>query len=531
VRPGQQISDMGKKLLLFLLFISVIPLSGENEFTLNFNNVDIRTFIKFVSEFTKENYVLDNNVRGNITIYSQKPVPAKEIDAVFRAILNLYGFVVVKKGYISEIIPLTDARVRTKDINIGKVPPEREQLFLHQIVPLRYCDSSSLAQILSPYLSKGSSITVEQRTNTLIIPDVGANINKLLEIIEKIDVPSPPGKEEFRVYRLENSNAEELAKVLNDILSRKRAAPAVRPPGVTTAPIQASVVAAKATNSLIIYAAPEDFDTIENIIKSLDVMTNQVLIEALIAEVTYEREKEFGFEWNIVDTFWKDKITGSVETKFDLDKAIPSGMKVAVTKGISDISSIIRLYGKDQRFNILSTPQIVTADNSEAMINISENRPYLKETRFVGTYYTGTAQDTIKSFDYKDVGIILKITPQISRDKYVKLKINQSVTKVLTVGSQGELTTAKREADTTLIVPNNQTVVLGGLIRNDSEKVVDKVPFFGDIPLLKYLFRHQRDAGTKTNLLIFITPHIITSFEEAERLRQEKEKLLQEIKK
>ncbi|HOJ40068.1 MAG TPA: secretin N-terminal domain-containing protein, partial [bacterium] len=371
----------------------------------------------------------------------------------------------------------------------------------------------------------------EQRTNTLIIPDIGANVAKLLEIIEKIDVPSPPGKEEYRVYRLENSNAEELAKVLNDILSRKRAAPVVRAPGVTTAPVQASVVAAKATNSLIIYADPDDFSTLEKIIKDLDVMTNQVLIEALIAEVTYEKEKEFGFEWSVVDAFWKDKVTGSVETKFDLDTAIPSGMKIAVTKGISDIGSLIRLYGKDQRFNILSTPQIVTADNQEAMINISENRPYLKETRFIGTYYTGAGQDTIKSFDYKDVGIILKITPQISRDKYVKLKINQSVTKVLTVGTQGELTTAKREADTTLIVPNNQTVVLGGLIRNDTEKVVHKVPFFGDIPGLKYLFRHQRDAGTKTNLLIFITPHIITSFEQAERLRQEKEKLMQEIKK
>ncbi|MCM8770005.1 MAG: hypothetical protein NC911_10145 [Candidatus Omnitrophica bacterium] len=522
----------GRKVLLAVIcFLAVLSLWAENEFTLNFNNVDIRTFIKFVSEFTRENYVLDNNVRGNITIYSQKPVPAREIDTVFRSVLHLYGFAVVKKGHISEIIPVQDARIRTREINLGKVPPEKESIFLHQIVPLRYCDANTLAQLLAPYLSKGSSITVEQRTNTLIIPDVGANIAKLMEIIEKIDVPSPPGKEEYRVYRLENSNAEELAKVLNDILSKKRVTPAVRAPGVSSAPVQASVVAAKATNSLIIYADPDEFATLEKIIKELDVMTNQVLIEALIAEVTYDREREFGFEWNIVDTFWKDKISGSVETKFDLDKAIPAGMKVAIAKGISDISSIIRLYAKDQRFNILSTPQIVTADNQEAMINISENRPYLKETRFIGTYYTGAGQDTIKSFDYKDVGIILKITPQISRDKYVKLKINQSVTKVLTVGTQGELTTAKREADTTLIVPNNQTVVLGGLIRNDTEKVIHKVPFFGDIPVVKHLFRHQRDAGTKTNLLIFITPRIITSFEEAERLRQEKEKAIQEIKK
>ncbi|MCM8756954.1 MAG: hypothetical protein NC823_00545, partial [Candidatus Omnitrophica bacterium] len=139
----------------------------------------------------------------------------------------------MKKGHISEIIPVQDARIRTREINLGKVPPEKESIFLHQIVPLRYCDANTLAQLLAPYLSKGSSITVEQRTNTLIIPDVGANIAKLMEIIEKIDVPSPPGKEEYRVYRLENSNAEELAKVLNDILSKKRVTPAVRAPGVS----------------------------------------------------------------------------------------------------------------------------------------------------------------------------------------------------------------------------------------------------------------------------------------------------------
>jgi general secretion pathway protein D len=187
------------------------------------------------------------------------------------------------------------------------------------------------------------------------------------------------------------------------------------------------------------------------------------------------------------------------------------------------------MYAKDSQFNILSTPQIVTTDNQEAKINISENIPYLKETRFY-TYSSGQGSDVVKSYDYKDVGIVLKITPQISQDKYVRLKISQEVTKLIEGGIPEAPTTAKRQAETTLIIPNGKTVVLGGLLRNDSEKSVQKVPFLGDIPLLGRLFRKDTTKSVKTNLMIFITPHIISTFEEAEKIKQEKEKYIKEEK-
>jgi len=171
----------------------------------------------------------------------------------------------------------------------------------------------------------------------------------------------------------------------------------------------------------------------------------------------------------------------------------------------------------------------MTADNQEATINVSENIPYLKETRFIsGT--TSSTGDTIKSYDYKDVGIVLKITPQISQDKYVKLKISQEVTKLLEGGIPEAPTIAKRSIETTLIVPHNRTVVLGGLIRNDREKTIQKVPFFGDIPLIGKLFQKKTEKNTKTNLLIFITPHIISRFEDAEKIRKEKEKIIEGLK-
>ena len=516
-----------KTILLTIFFLWPLIVCAQKQFTLNFNNVDILTFIRLVSEFTGENYVIDPAVRGSVTIFSQKPIESEKLNQVFQAVLNLYGFTVIKKESVSFIIPSTDGRARSPVVNFGDIEEDKLDIHLTQIIPMKYYPVDTVSQILTPYLSKAGQISFDSRSNTIFISDFGANIKKILELVKTIDQPSPPGKETLRTYKLQNANAEDVAKILSDILAKQR--PQQVRPGVQIS--QSAVVAVKSTNSLIIYADVDDYRNIENLIKDIDVMTNQVLIEALIAEVSYNREQDIGIQWSAVQDFNSDRYTGSAETKFGVESA-SAGLKVGFTdtKTLTDIIKAVA-SGKDTQFNILSTPQIMTADNSEASINVSENTPYLKETRFTTTT-GGSGTDTIRSYDYKDVGIILKITPQISQDKYVRLKLHQEVTKVVTENTEGALTTAKREADTTLIVPNNKTVVLGGLIRNDNESTTNKVPFLGDIPGIGKLFRREYKGSVKTNLLIFITPHIITSFEEAEIIRQEKETILQnELKK
>lgn len=518
---------------IFCIFL-IFSIYCENTFYLNFNNVDIKSFIKFVSEITKENYVLDPNVRGTITIYSASPVPVNEIDRIFKAVLNFYGFTVIKKDGITLITPLTEGKIRTKYINIGEVPKDKEEEFIIQIIPLKYYPPETITPIISPYISKGGQITTDIRTNTLIVSDLGENIKKIIAIVEKIDQPSLPGQEEIRIFKLQNADAEEVAKVLGQILQRKISAARVP---LRTTPIQPQVVSVKATNSLIVYADPSDFDTIEKIIKELDVLTNQVLIEALIAEVTFDKTKQLGIEWATSNKFDNEKYTWATGTNFgDIENyvksgVLPTGLSIALYKGKLEfplsVGALLNMFSKDSQFNILSTPQIVTADNQEAKINISENIPYLKETRFY-TYSAGQGSDIVKSYDYKDVGIMLKITPQISQNNYVKLKISQEVTKLIEGGIPEAPTTAKRQAETTLIIPNGKTVVLGGLMRNDSEKAVHKIPILGDIPGFRHLFRKEVTKSVKTNLLIFITPHIISTFEEAEKIKQEKEKIFKE---
>lgn len=523
-----------KIIILFLLFPLIV--FAEREFYLNFNNVDIKTFIKFVGEITKENYAIDPNVRGTITIFSTTPIPVEQIDRVFKSVLNFYGFTVIKKEGLSLIIPITDGKIRTKYINVGDVPKEKEEEYIVQVIPLKYYPPETISQIITPYITRGGQITVDTRTNTLIISDIGENIKKIMGIIEKIDRPSPPGQEEIRIFKLQNADAEEIAKVLGQILQRKVSV--ARGP-LRTAPIQPQVVSVKATNSLIVYADPSDFDTIEKILKDIDVLTNQVLIEALIAEVTIDKTKKLGIEWATSQKFDKDKYTGAAGTNFgDIASFVksgvpPDGLSIGFYKGDFtyplSVGALINLYGSDTQFNILSTPQIVTADNQEATINVGENVPYLKETRFY-TYSSGQGSDVVKSYDYKDVGIVLKITPQISQDKYVKLKISQEVTKLVEGGIPEAPTTAKRKAETTLIIPNGKTVVLGGLLRNDTEKTVQKVPVLGDIPVLGRLFKKDTTKSVKTNLMIFITPHIISTFEQAEKITQEKEKIIKGAK-
>ncbi len=513
---------MLKRFLILLVLFVCLSCFAQKQFTLNFSNVDILTFIKLVSEFTGENYVIDPAVRGSVTIISQKPVESDKLYQVFQAVLNLYGFTIIKRDSVSFIVPSTDGRARSPLVNFGDISDDKQDLYITQVIPLKYYPSETVSQILTPYISKAGQVSFDLRSNTVFISDFGANVKKIMEIVKTIDQPSPPGKESLRVFKLQNANAEDVAKTLSDILSKKRVQPAR--PGRQV--IQPAVVAVKATNSLIAYAETDDFANIENLIRELDVMTNQVLIEALIAEVSYKREQDIGIQWATVQDFDHDRYSGSAQTKFGIESAT-SGLQIGFTNTKSLIDHVkMALSGKDTQFNILSTPQIMTADNTEATINVSENTPYLKETRFTTTT-GGTGSDTIRSYDYKDVGIILKITPQISQDKYVRLKLHQEVTKVITENTEGALTTAKREADTTLIVPNNQTVVLGGLIRNDTENTTQKVPFLGDIPVLGRLFKRETKGSVKTNLLIFITPRIITTFQQAEEIRQEKEKILQ----
>ncbi len=291
------------------------------------------------------------------------------------------------------------------------------------------------------------------------------------------------------------------------------------------------------TNSLIITAPREEYLVLEDVIKKLDIPRRMVYLEALIMEVSVSSDFSVGVQWGAGGLF-KDG-TGKVATSFgakggggfgifeSLDKeppALPAGFSFGVVKeGIKignvlfpSIGAVLNAFKDDSDINIIATPQILTTDNKKAMIKVGENIPYItsKNTNASNTDYT--------SYEYKDVATTLEITPQINQADLVRLEIGVEVIKLKSAGDVATPTTFKRSADTTVVVHNEETVVIGGIIGQDTSSGEYKVPVLGDIPLLGWLFKSRAHSQQKTNLFIFITPHIVENQAEIAELYYQK---------
>jgi general secretion pathway protein D len=376
----------------------------------------------------------------------------------------------------------------------------------------------------------------DERTNSLIVLATAQTIEMIKGIIGKLDQEVPRGKGNIHVYYLEHAVAEDLAAILTGVA--KEAKEGAKPGTGTTGnlPIlgeKISINADKTTNSLIIIASPQDYGVIEEVIKKLDIVRAQVYVEALIAEVTLDKVKDLGVEWNATEEY-KGDFDPLGGTDFGLMDAVQgagetalSGLVMGVTKGfvtidgtdIPDLKALLHFYSGDSDVNVLSTPRLLTTDNEEAEILVGEERPFLKSSQLT------TEGSTVRTWEYKDVGINLKITPHISKGKLLRLEIFTEIKSFVEelAGEVGAVVTTKRQATTSVIVEDGSTVVIGGLIRDDKTGSVAKVPILGDIPLLGWLFKSRRQAKIKTNLLIFITPRIVNSAEDLLKITEEEQ--------
>jgi general secretion pathway protein D len=297
----------------------------------------------------------------------------------------------------------------------------------------------------------------------------------------------------------------------------------------------------------VITAKPEEYQVLHPIIQKLDIPRKQVYVEALIMEVSASKEVSYGINWTAADktglpfgaedgVVFGGSNPGGVPNLVDPATgalAFPSGLSAGVVAfpitigGItfSDIAALINAAQTNNDFNIISTPQLMTLDNEEATVVVAENIPF--STRVdQGTAVTDRA---IQSFEYRDVGVTLKVTPQINEKRFVKLKIFEEISRVVSETVQTGInqvvlapTTRKRTAETNVQVRDGQTVVIAGLVGDDVDVSVSKVPCLGDIPLIGWLFRSENRTTRRTNLLIFLTPHIVVSPEEADTIYQEK---------
>jgi general secretion pathway protein D len=263
----------------------------------------------------------------------------------------------------------------------------------------------------------------------------------------------------------------------------------------------------------------------------------QVLVEMLIMEVSEDGLKEIGIDWATLDEAVEDSVRGFAATNFgprvDFVSGDLEGLAVGAWKGSGSdvrIGAIIHALEKQSGVNILSTPHITTSNHNKAKIIVGENRAFVTQSRITETVDLITPT-VIKTFEYKDVGISLEITPHISQSGLVRLEIFSEFSKLIedVASSTDTPTTAKRQAETIVSMNSGSTVVIGGLIRDDKTTIEKKIPLAGDLPVVGALFRFQKDRLQKTNLLIFITPHVMNSQEDLEQITEKKKEELSQV--
>ena len=599
---------------------------GEQFVSIDFNNVDISLFIKFMSELTGTNFVVDNAVKGKVTIISPARISLDEAYKVFESVLEVNGFTTVRAGEIVKIIPSPEARTKNIQTLLEMEKANPEDKVVTQLIPLKYADPEEVKRLFTPLVSKNSIILGYAPANTVIITDMQSNIQRLAKILKQIDQPgtgqqisiiplqnadaaklvtlltnlfkttgaprpqaaatadkqpvivadertntvvilasdadtlriknlvalidkeTPRGRGRINVYYCEHASAEDLAKVLQEIPSQQGAAgsrggaggagagaSSRAPTAVVLGKVQ--INADKATNSLIVMADKEDYEVVEAVIKKLDIPRSMVYIESLIMEVNAQKSLDIGIRWQLFEdtrinnnrAAYGGGFSGTSTAASAVAGLVnPTGLALGMltepfTIGgvtVSNITAIINAVKTDDDFRILSTPQILTTDNEEARITVGENRPF--QTRAT----TDVSGGTFESFEYRDVGKILKITPHVSEGRNVRLKLSLEVTsldRVATVATTASRpVTQKRTIDTTVLVQDNHTIVIGGLIDDSRNNNETKVPGLGDIPLLGWLFKTQSKGEQKTNLYVFLTPRVIKNPAEADRLLSEK---------
>jgi general secretion pathway protein D len=598
----------GVLVALFLLLAVLQPLAHAADTTLNFKGADINAVIQSVADITGKNFIVDPRVKGKVTIISKRPMSQKEIYQVFLTVLEVHGYTAVPSGKVVKIIPDADAKHSGMPTATSEHPGKGEES-VTRVVQVNHVTAAQLVPILRPLVPPQGHLAAYPQSNVLIISDRARNIERLLNIIERIDQPSSG---EIEIIQLQNASAADLVRVLTSLQQQSaKGQPQTERPilvadertnsiliggdrserlqmraiishldtpsevegdthviylryanakdlvpvltGVAEEQKKTTVKAAggakgaaartsaaggqpmfniqadESSNALVISAPPALFKSLESVIRKLDVRRAQVLVEAIIAEVSADKQAELGINW-FFDGRNSDNPVGAINfsgagraaaglASSDSDVSdsalvnlIGNGATIAFGRFTSDtfnFASILNALEGDGNTNILSTPSVLTMDNEEAEIFVGEEVS-IPSGSFTSTGTTAQPTNPFTTFDRVPVGINLKVKPQISEGDAIRLEIDQSVDAIKSgsAGSQ-DVVTSQRKINTSVMVDNGKILVLGGLVQDNLVENHQKVPFLGDIPILGLLFRSSSVKKIKTNLMVFLRPLIM----------------------
>ncbi|MFL2715532.1 MAG: type II secretion system secretin GspD [Gammaproteobacteria bacterium] len=586
-----------KKFFILFFLISFNNLSAQDTFILNYEDVDIKKVTQDIAQFSKKTIILDPRVKGKVTIYSNANLDRDQVWNVYLRTIQVNGFSTISEDGFLRVIPENEAtRDKTLDYSSGD--------FETVVIPLNNRSTGEILPMIKPITGRQAHLSSIPSVNSILLVDRSSNVQRIKNLLRDLDKNNVA---KITTIKLDNLSSIEAVRILDKLKSQNNptinnfvAIPFTPSNSVilssneivaknikstlnsldkditnndTTDVIYlkyakaqdvASILSSIAstfvsetegsktvithhekTNSLIIASAEENLNSIKNIIAKLDIRRAQVLVEAIVVDLSEKAAKSLGVE--TIYTGGDDesipigvtRFSGTGPDLLSIAGASDDNTNVTLTTtavssllntqglvaGFGDMTSgennfvgIINAIASDTDSNILSTPSILAMDNEPARLFIGQEIP-ITTGESLGTNNSNPFRTTSR----QEVGIELEITPQIDEGTSVILNIKQGVSGIAGVAQSGtDLITNKREIETTVLVDNNQIIVLGGLIDEDVQEVVSKVPILGSIPLLGKLFQSSSTTTSKKNLMVFLKPTILIDSSTAQAVSLEK---------
>jgi type IV pilus assembly protein PilQ len=469
-------------LLIFALSAAFCPnLKGESpvppqKITLDVKGMDVIDFLKMISQQSGMNIVASKNVTGRVTIF------LKDVNAwdAFEIVLLSNDLAYEVKGDIVSVMT-----GREYETQYGERFRDKKEV---GIVKLNYMKAVEISKTLTQVKSAIGKVVIDEGSNTLILMDTPEKISRMEEMIKGMDVPV-----QTRVFALDYAKSDKLNAKIQDMLTK----------GVGTMRFD------ERTNKIIVTDLPAKITEIDEVVNAFDEKTRQVLIDAKIVQVELNDEFNSGVNW--------DTILDELKVEQTLLAGLDMGGKLTIstllfgdkTKPLNAVIDLLRTTGKT---NIISTPRITAIEGQEAKILIGTKEAYITGT----TTTPGTgATTTAESVNFVDVGVQLYVTPTINKEGFITMKIRPVISSVgdyipTTASPRGVPIIKTSEAETSIIVRDGVTIIMGGLMEDKKSSKITKFPILGDIPILGFPFRKTSETVKKTELVIFLTPTIIS---------------------
>ena len=583
--------------LICVLLISFGNINAQDSFILNYEDVDIKKVTQDIAQFSKKTIILDPRVKGKITIYSNANLNRDQVWDVYLRTIQVNGFGAISEDGFLRVVPENEAtRDMTSDSSLGG--------FETAVIPLINRSSEEILPMIKPITGRQSHLSNIPSINSILLVDRASNVNRIRNLLNDLDKNNTA---KISILKLNNLSSIEAVRILdrlktqnNPTINQFIAIPFTPSNSVILSAndlitnnitntlnsldkdimsddsmdviylkyAQAKDISAilnsisgsfisdaegkktvithhEKTNSLVISSAEDNLNSIRNIVSKLDIRRAQVLVEAIVVDLSEKAATRLGVE-AIYSGNDEDSIpigitrfsgsgadllaiAGAADDESDVtltNTAVSSLLNTQglvagfgdLTKGKDNFVGILNAIAEDTDSNILSTPSILAMDNEPARLFIGQEIP-ITTGESLGTNNSNPFRTTSR----QEVGIELEITPQINEGASVILNIKQGVSGVAGISQSGiDLITNKREIETTVLVDNNQIIVLGGLIDEDTQEVVSKVPLLGSIPLLGRIFQSSSTSTSTKNLMVFLKPTILTNSDIANEISLEK---------